>query len=614
MKLLIKEHEKELIEKLKISEPLIICGPTGSGKSTQVPQILYKMFPEKKVAFIQPRRVATTSIFNFLKSKIPISYKIRHQKEINKDSKITIMTDGVFLAECLNNQNNYDVVIVDEVHERSVRTELILAILRSSKTKIILMSATIDIEKLKNYFKAEVFSFKGFMYPLYLFYETEPVDDYILSSFMKVKRILESRNEDFDDFLDFESKHKKLEIFGDTKILKSTNQIFKSSKKLIKDEEVEIPEDKKLENNSSKDILIFLPGEEDINDLQKLLKRIPYIEVFKMHSTMSDSHQSRIFRKSDNIKVILSTNICETSVTIPGVKYVIDCGLCKSKIFKKINYFGISKISKESADQRLGRANRTGPGVCYRLYTKEKYLSLERNMPEIQICNLDYFILYFSKMHKNFLNFNFLDFPFLENVKVSVMRLQKIGAIEVKEKLFITNYGKKLLKYPLDIMVAHFLEKCDENGAGIPGAILASLFSLENFNFLENARSSGLEDLEYLHNIFIRYLEDEDKELFCKTNKVPLKGMERAELIYKQISKKVNGKNFNKIPKIFSDCFAFNAGIKQKDGSYLINDEIKVFINPCSYYFDKRANKVVFLDILCTNKIYAKIVGKYIKS
>lgn len=570
---LLEKYEKELIKKLETINPLIITGPTGSGKSTFTPILLNRLYPNKKIVLIQPRRIAVISLYNFLKEKIPIKYKIRFEKKLN-ESNITIMTDGMFLNEYLYKEY-YDIIIIDEVHEKNLRTEMILAILKNNiiKSKIILMSATLEIKKLELFFKADVFKFKGNQFPCKVVYETEPVSDYITYSYLKVKNIIET-------------------YFSNLQLINQDN-----------DDD---------DNNNNKDILIFLPGEEDINDLFRLLKRIPYIKAIKLFSTVNKSEELKVFLPSKEIKVILSTNICETSITIPGIKYVIDTGLCKIKIFNGIEYFGITEITKESADQRKGRCNRMESGVCYRLYTEESYNKMKRGTPEIQKSNLDFFILYFLAL-KNNLNIKemeFLDLPNNENLKISISFLKKINALKTN-KLEISLFGLKLMKFPLEISLSNFLINSNKLNCGIEAAKCISLISQSNFNFMEQIRESSLIDILYLVNLFNDYLISIDKLEFCDSKRIKLVGMQRAELIYNQISKSAKGNDLNKLELAFSNSFNHNKSIIQTNGGYKLRDKI-IYISPNSYFFSKRCKQIVFVDVICTTKNYCRIVGKYL--
>ncbi|KAF7699442.1 putative pre-mRNA-splicing factor ATP-dependent RNA helicase mog-1 [Cucumispora dikerogammari] len=723
-----QKYENELKNKLTKPNTLIITGPTGCGKSTIIPVLLHKMFPEKTIALIQPRRLAVTTLYHFLKDKIPINYKIRFEAESN-NSNITIMTDGMFLKEYLYGKK-YDIVILDEVHEKNLRTEMILAILKSiimnsafysefdispksnafstnktilkfddkffnTKTKIILMSATLETKKLQDFFSADLFEFKTHAFKCQLFYEDEPISDYITHSYLRIKKIVE---EFYSGKCVKTHKRTKLGQNLSVKIKDSLldtdasyeKTVFYESDQNLDNQEETLNIESKI-NVINKDILVFLPGEEDINDLARLLKRLPHLRVIKIFSTANKTEESKLYQLSNEIKVILSTNICETSITIPGVLYVIDSGLCKVKIFNGVESFGITEITKESAQQRMGRCNRTADGICFRMYTEESFRKMRKATPEIQKSNLDYLILYFlsrqallfkprnvnmsQRLHdKNnnvyqiegrqqrkmsFSEVQFLDFPNKTNFYLSVGFLQEIGALKSESKktnlgvdilspitkLQISSYGKQLMKIPLEINLSHFLLTANSLNCGIWAAKCISLISQPNFNFLENVRESNKTDILYLCELFDEYLMIRDKytalfkqgvagiseskteyasasersfffkhleslELeFCEAKKIKMVGMQRALLIYKQLSKTAEGKDLSQLECAFSRAFKHNEAILRENGEYRLRDTT-VFISPNSYFFTKRCRKIVFIDVLCTTKAYCRIVGK----
>jgi ATP-dependent RNA helicase DHX8/PRP22 len=409
------------------------------------------------------------------------------------------------LSHNMHKRLKYDYIIVDEVHERSSRTDIILGIMKEKICnwggKLILMSATVDTSRIREYFDAGLVEIDEKGYPVDIRYEKECVADYILESYFKIREIVTT---------------------------------------------------KEKEGN----VLVFLPGEEDIVELYKMLGKLPQIRRYKVYSSLSDREQSLIYGDSDMRKVILSTNICETSLTIPNVRYVIDSGVFKTKIyFSSINFLGIKGIGKESAKQRTGRCNRTGPGVCYRLYTQELYEKMDRMVPEMCRCDLSNPLLLLISMKFDVLKFSFFDYPPVSGVKEALLFLLSLRCIEMVSpkvrtpemnnllpsdvKFACTKYGMTLLRYPLDVNLAHFYQQCINKGVRNLGAIVVSLIHQENLSFLEGAKESGSKsDLEYLTMIFKKYEKSEDKRLFCNINKLPPKGMKQALLMYNQLKGK----------------------------------------------------------------------------
>lgn len=579
----IEKHQAAILKTIKENRNIIIKGPTGCGKSTFIPFLL----KDKRVAIIEPRRIAVTSLYNTLSSIIEnVGYKMRFNKVLNEKTTMTIFTDGSFL-NCIQDLN-YDYIIVDEVHERSVRTDLILSILKANyRNKLILMSATLDTTKIGNFFKAFTYEVPGDSNPIDIKYLDSPTSDYINESYLTVKRILKTRSSD-----------------------------------------------------EKKDILVFLPGEEDINDLYKICKKIPSILTTKVHSTMGDKEQMKIYEESPLTKVILSTNICETSLTIPNIKYVIDAGLFKNKIFDGISFLGIQPISRDSAIQRMGRCNRLGPGVCYKLYTATQPLSVY--LPEILRSDLTSFFLFVINMKKNILNLDLIDSPPIKNVILALEFLiskacvqifyegSKFDSFESLEKsltekftTFIdpsviiknttfktTNYGRKLVSHPFEVDLAHFYEQCVDSKVGYYGSIIVSLISQQNYNFLDG-QSEKISDILYLIDLFEAYQAAQDKQDFTFKKGIPFKGLDIATKIFKTLNSSKDG-DLDLVQRIFSRCFAHNLCVRNNDGAYtMVRNNQQLFIHPSSGFFKRKDPKIVVVDLFCSTKVYSRIVGKF---
>ncbi|KAI5170004.1 ATP-dependent RNA helicase DHX8/PRP22 [Pancytospora epiphaga] len=584
--LLIERYRSDIEKIVEKNRVVIIKGPTGSGKSTFIPLL----FKGSKMAIVEPRRIAVTSLYNTLRPHIPsLGFKMRFNKRVEKNTTVTLYTDGCFLNEIDSLEYNY--IIIDEVHERTVRTDIILGILKNwQKGKIILMSASVDTDKLERYFHAKTYVIPGRSFPVDIKYLDVPTSDYIIEAYMTIRNILMKRRHD-----------------------------------------------------EKGDILVFLPGEEDINELQNICRKIPGISVYKMHSSMDDKEQARIYEVSNTTRVIISTNICETSLTIPNVKYVIDTGLCKAKIYDEIGYLGIHPISHESAVQRMGRCNRLGSGVCYKLYTE--YEILPGATPEIVRNDLRTVFLQLLALGKNILNFDFLDFPPVRNCKSAIQFLMAKGCAEcfygnrlvkdidtflsslplevaesvtkgdytgVLEKIDfrITNYGRRISKHPFDAPLAHFYELCISSNMGYYAALLVSMVSQDNYNFMNSQPKT---DPDILHLVYTleKYMNTIDRKKFCNEHNIPHKGMEMACRIFKALDRRQEG-SIEEFEKTFSTAFSHNLCIRENDGSFKMKrNGLKLYIHPSSAFFKRNDKKIVVVEIFCTTKNYARIVGKY---
>lgn len=552
------EKYKGTIEKSVANNAVtIIRGPTGCGKTTYVPL----MFQNKNVAIVEPRRLAVLHLYNILKTKINnLGYRMRfNRRAVDMERKRTVIyTDGAFLFDL---DLTYDIIIVDEIHERSTRMDILLMLLKQKfKNKLILMSATLDINVIQTFFNANLVDIKCKSFHCEEIYLETPTNDYIFEAFATVKTIIKTDS-----------------------------------------------------NDSRKDILIFLPGVEDINDLFKLIRRLPNVTPYKIFSTIDESEQLKIFENTPLRKVILATNICETSLTIPSVKYVIDTGLVKNKIFNKVSYFGIQSISCESAEQRKGRANRLGEGVCYRLYTKSQ--PLYNKIADILTSDITTSMLILLKYNLDILEVEFLEYPPYENITFALQfLLDKHCIVIVNNRFKITSYGKRLLTYPFDVHLSNLYESTLVSNLGYFGNILVALISLDNYNFMQYSLKKEDTDIDYLLNIFENYLKAHNKKEYCDTFSLPDKGMDKAFQIFKTL-KKTHPNNLNakdEIHKIFSKCFEHNLCIRQKDGSYKIKKTNQVvYLHPSSPFFKRNIQKIVVVDFFYTTKCYCRIVGKY---
>lgn len=595
----IEEHRDRILDGIRRSKVCIIKGATGCGKSTYIPYLLSLSFPSCRIAIIEPRRIAVTSLHRTLSSAMEgVGYKMRFNKCIGSDTRIIIYTDGSFLNEV--SEREFDYIIVDEVHERSIRTDVILGLFKNSikniKGKVILMSATVDTGKLASYFKANVLDIPGVSHPVKVEYLSKCTSDYIVESYCTIKRILLSKESAWEGF----------EI-------------------------------------KNKDILVFLPGEEDINELYVLLRKLPVVKIYKIFSALSDKEQNKIYEPSSLRKVILSTNICEASLTIPGIGYVIDTGLYKVKIYDQMSCLGIQAISKESADQRLGRCNRTGPGTCYRLYTEHMYNALPLHQsPEICRSDLCQPFLQLLSHGKNLLRFEFLDYPTRANAVAALSFLLEKGCVSIIKKdnssnlsetltqqrnyldpielspgdvrFRITRYGRFVLRHPFDVHLSHFYQQCLDKDNGYLASILVSLISQDSCNFLKYKNKSQKTDIEFLICLLEGYLEAEDSKKYCIKYEVGIKHMNIAKKIFLELNRKKGG-DIEMVERIFSFAYQHNLCERTKDGTYrhLKSNEV-VWIHPSSCFFKRKDRFVVFVDAFHTTKAYARIVGRYFKA
>lgn len=408
----ILDKESDIITALRKNKIVLIKGSTGCGKSTQMPQILLEN-GFKKILMTQPRRIAAIGVCSRINQELNkkiCSYKIRYEDTTTKNTKVKIVTDGILLNELRedNSLKKYDVIIIDEAHERNTNLDLLIPILvkmaEKNLIKLVIMSATLNF----------------------------PIDSKIFS------------------MIEVEGKKFKVKIFNSNADDHIKGTVETLDKILKSESSVSL-----AVNENTSNVLIFLPSKKDIYSLKTLFeKKYKFCEVLPLHSNLPKEEQMKIFEITSKRKIILSTNIAETSITIPGIVYVIDCGLEKKKTFSdNIFEYKISLISKSSAIQRAGRAGREQPGVCYRLYGSAVFESmLENNTSEIKS-------LPFENGYLTLLSLNILPetFPYIEkpDLKYAKKNLKILGAIDEDSKL--TEEGKLMLNLGIPVRLARIM-------------------------------------------------------------------------------------------------------------------------------------------------------------
>ena len=420
---------------------LIVAGETGSGKTTQLPKFLLDAGFGKSgiIGCTQPRRVAALSVAQRIAEELGVNFgnqvgtKIRFTDKTQRNTAIKVMTDGILLNEIQEDPmlKAYEAIIIDEAHERSLNIDFILGHLRRlSKErpglKIIITSATINTQHFSKAFEnAPIIEVSGRTYPVEVHYrpiESFPEDD-------KVSNNLEAAR-----FIIKEIANKQ----------------------------------------ASGDILVFLPGERDIRELQQLLETTfsNYFEILPLYSRLSNADQQRIFRTGTRRRLILSTNIAETSLTVPNIRYVIDTGLARVSRYSPHSHtqrLPIEPIAQSSANQRKGRCGRLSNGVCYRIYSEQDFLSRPQfTTPEIHRSNLASVILRMLAFRLgNIHNFPFIDPPTESAVRGGYRLLSELGAVSNNDKstFTLTQLGNQLARLPIDPPVARMLLQAREENA-----------------------------------------------------------------------------------------------------------------------------------------------------
>ena len=425
-------HRPEIIECLKNSHSAVIVGETGSGKTTRIPDFLIDEFPEAKIAITQPRRVAARSVARYVAERKGVNigervgYQVRFDDKTTEGTAANFMTDGVLLRKLQNDPllEEFDIVMVDEAHERSLNIDFTLGLLKKvqqerkrqnkKELKIVVTSATIEKEKFSEYFNGSpTLNIEGRMYPVDIHYEKGWVHDY--------KKVAAEKVQDF------------------------------------------------ISSGKKGDVLIFMPGEIDINltiiEINEL--QLDNIEILPLFGAMAPEDQDKIFAESDKRKIIVATNIAETSLTVPGVECVIDSGLIKQKEFDPrtgIESLIVTEHAKSGCDQRTGRAGRTAPGTCYRLYSQESYEERAKYAkPEIARSDLAHIVLTMKKMGiDDVRDFDFIDKPNEETFLHAIESLKTLGALDENENL--TKMGETMAELPLKPELSRIIIEAEKYG------------------------------------------------------------------------------------------------------------------------------------------------------
>ena len=442
------EKRDELKQVIRDNQVVIVCGETGSGKTTQLPQICIELglADKGKIGHTQPRRLAARSVTNRIAEELntrpgeAVGYKIRFTDTTNPDSYIKLMTDGILLAEIQNDRwlNEYQALIIDEAHERSLNIDLLLGYIktllpRRPDLKLIITSATIDPERFSRYFNdAPMVTVSGRTYPVEVRY----------------RPVIDEEQKDRD----------RTEA-----VMDALDELFRIS---------------------PQDTLVFFAGERQIREAaEKITRRFHQYEVLPLYARLSNERQQRIFRQGRQRKIILSTNVAETSLTVPGIHYVIDTGLARISRYSwraKVQRLPIEKISRASANQRAGRCGRVAAGICIRLYDEEDFNNrAEYTEPEILRTNLASVILQMDSLRVGHIrDFEFIEPPDNRLISDGYRLLHELKAVKPDDT--VTRLGKMISRFPLDPRLARMLIRAADLGCLNEVLIIVAVLSVQD--------------------------------------------------------------------------------------------------------------------------------------
>ncbi len=453
----ITEHREEIIAAIQQHPVVIVCGDTGSGKSTQLPKLCLEAGRgiAGVIGHTQPRRIAARSVASRLASELgtklgqQVGFKIRFTDQTQESTFVKLMTDGILLAETQSDRflEQYDTLIIDEAHERSLNIDFLLGYIRRLQTRrrdlrCVITSATIDAEHFSKHFvhnqqPAPIIQVSGRTYPVEVRYR--PLED----------EAGESRD------------------------------VFQAIQDAVEELSVDHPGD----------MLIFLPTERDIREAARVLRGHiiargkAATEILPLYARLSTQDQDRIFKPHPKQRIVLATNVAESSLTVPGIRSVIDVGTARISRYSprsKVQRLPIEAVSRASADQRHGRCGRVGPGVCIRLYSEDDYLSRDRfTTPEIRRTNLASVILQSKALKLGALDeFPFLDPPRPDAVRDGFRTLFELGAIDRRNEL--TDIGKQLTRFPVDPRIGRIILAGDQQQCLSDALIIAAALELQD--------------------------------------------------------------------------------------------------------------------------------------
>ncbi|GAA2459119.1 ATP-dependent RNA helicase HrpA [Streptomyces macrosporus] len=452
----VSQKKDEILAAIRDHQVVIVAGETGSGKTTQIPKICLELGRGVRglIGHTQPRRIAARTVAERVAEELrtplgeAVGWKVRFTDQVGEDTLVKLMTDGILLAEIQTDRElrQYDTIIIDEAHERSLNIDFLLGYLaqllpRRPDLKVVITSATIDPERFSRHFgDAPIIEVSGRTYPVEVRYRPLLEED--------------GDNPDRDQI---------------TAICDAVDE---------------------LQAEGPGDILVFLSGEREIRDTADALnkKNLRFTEVLPLYARLSHAEQHRVFQRHSGRRIVLATNVAETSLTVPGIKYVIDTGTARISRYShrtKVQRLPIEPISQASANQRKGRCGRTSDGICIRLYSEEDFLSRpEFTDPEILRTNLASVILQMTAAGLGDIErFPFIDPPDHRSIKAGVQLLEELGALDPAQKdprKRLTQTGRKLAQFPVDPRLARMVLEADRNGCVREVMVIAAALSIQD--------------------------------------------------------------------------------------------------------------------------------------
>lgn len=475
----IAAHADEIADLIKHHQVVVVAGETGSGKTTQLPKICLAL-GRRQIAHTQPRRIAARSVAERVAEEMgvelgeQVGYQVRFTRRASSDTALTVMTDGVLLAEISHDRDlcAHDTIIIDEAHERSLNIDFLLGYLkqllpRRPDLKVIITSATIDTTRFSAHFDdAPVIEVSGRTYPVEVRYR--PLDP--------SEQIRPDDEDDIDDEDELLHRPSAPSLTSpDDEVVDQVTGICRAVQELCREE--------------SGDILVFLAGEQEIRETAEALAdlNLSNTEVLPLFARLSAAEQHRVFTPHTGRRIVLATNVAETSLTVPGIRYVIDPGtarISRYSVRTKVQRLPIEPVSQASANQRAGRCGRVAPGICIRLYSQTSFESRpEFTEPEILRTNLAAVILQMAQARLGAIT----DFPFVEapdrsRINDGIRLLDELGALKPghRDAPRLTKIGHQLARVPLDPRLGRMLLEGARQGSLAEVLVIVAALSIRD--------------------------------------------------------------------------------------------------------------------------------------
>merc|ERR1719167_132086 len=593
----------ELVKAINDNQILIVVGETGSGKTTQMTQYIAEagFSIRGKIGCTQPRRVAAMSVAKRVAEEFgcrlgqEVGYTIRFEDCTTPETVIKYMTDGMLLREALidSEMGGYSCIMLDEAHERTIHTDVLFGLLKKAvknrpELKLIVTSATLDAVKFSDYFfEAPIFTIPGRTFPVEILYTREPETDYLDASLITIMRI-----------------HL---------------------------------------NEPPGDVLLFLTGQEEIDTacevlferMKSLGPEVPELIILPVYSALPSEMQSRIFDPAPPgaRKVVIATNIAETSLTIDGILYVVDPGFVKQKVYNSktgMDSLVVTPISQAQAKQRSGRAGRTGPGKTYRLYTERacREEMLPTPVPEIQRTNLASTVLSLKAMGINdLIGFDFMDAPPVEAMIHALELLHTLSALD--DEGLLTRLGRRMAEFPLEPNLAKMLIMSVNLACSDEILTIVSMLSVQNVFYRPKEKQAVADQRKAKFNqpegdhltllaVYNSWRNNKFSSAWCYENFVQQRTLKRSQDVRKQLLGIMDrhkldvvscGQSTTRVQKAICSGFFRNAAKKDpQEGYRTLVDAQMVAIHPSSALFHRQPEWVVFHEVVQTTKEYLREV------